>query len=113
MRRAFPHDHRRFFHQGMSQQLCFDLSRLDAKTPDLHLIIVAAEELEIPIDSISRDISRAIQPRVRIGTEGIADKSLLCQLRPVQVATPNGCSTDEELSGYADGYGLRIRIKHV
>ncbi|MNQ97831.1 hypothetical protein D3C85_1134960 [compost metagenome] len=55
------HYHRRVAHAGATLQRRFDLTNLDAKTSDLDLIVVTAEELQIAARMIAADITGAVQ----------------------------------------------------
>ena len=44
-------------HRRMASQCCFNLARFDAKSSDLHLIVNAAEKLDIAVDQIASKIA--------------------------------------------------------
>src|SRR2546429_9038274 len=56
-------------HPWMLAQADLDLSRLDAEAADLQLLVIAAEELQIAIRPIARQIPGAIHTGARLGAE--------------------------------------------
>ncbi len=63
-----------FAHGGMAQQRGLDLAGLDAKTAQLDLVVDAAQEFEVAIGQITREVPGPIEARARVGTEGIGDE---------------------------------------
>ena len=58
--------HHGFLDPGAVQQAIFDFSQLDAETANLHLIIVAADAIELPRRQPAREVAGAIEQRARL-----------------------------------------------
>jgi hypothetical protein len=97
----------------MLSQSRLDLSQLDPEPPDLHLKIVAAEELDVPVGQPAREIPGAVHPRVRIIGKRVREKPLLRQLRPVQIPARHLCSADIEFPGHSHRRRLTVSIQDV
>ena len=60
--RHFSGHHHRFFHSSLLIQRRFDLSQLDPKSSDLHLMIFSSQVLQVPVLRSLRHISGLVQP---------------------------------------------------
>src|SRR5437868_1628100 len=112
-RNIFPGQHLRLAHPWMLTQADLDLSRLDAKAADLQLLIVAAEELQIAIREIARQIPGAIHTGARLGVERIAEETLGGQLRTMQIAARNTRAPDVQLADRSLWHQLSVCIEQV
>jgi hypothetical protein len=79
----------------------FDLARLDAPAPDLHLVVDPAQELDVAALQMARPVPGAIQPCSRDGAEGIGHEALRGEPGPVEIAACHPGTTDVELTRYA------------
>src|SRR5260370_17474770 len=68
-RNILSSDDHRLLHLRMTRQLRFDLSQLDAKPSDLHLMIIAAQLLDHPIRPPPPQLPSFVKPRLGIVTE--------------------------------------------
>ena len=68
-------------------------------------MIVAAEELDIAVRQLARQIAGPVQPRSGLAANGLGDEPLRRQLRTVQIAARNTCSADVDLARDPDGTG--------
>src|SRR3984885_6104518 len=100
--------HPRVFHQPR-----FDLSQLDAEAADLHLKIVAAQKLDVPVWKITSQIPGPVHPLSRLVYERIGKKLLRRQLGTVQIATRHPRSTDVQLPAYTYRNRLAMTIQYV
>src|SRR6185437_15484159 len=104
--------HHRLPHPRIPQQPRLDLPELDAKSPDIHLLVRPPDELKVPIRQIPHQISRAVQPppilRKRVGHE-----SLRRQLRPAQITARQPRSPDVQLPRHPDRHRRELPIEHV
>ncbi len=79
--------HNRIAHPGVLAKPRGDLARLDAEAADLHLVVIAAQKLQIAVRQIARQVAGPVQPiAVHKGT---GDEPLRRQLGTVQIATRN------------------------
>ena len=70
----------------MTFERAFDFAELDPEAADLDLIVDPSEVLDIARRVVAGEIAAAIQTRLWIATEGIAEKFLGSQLGAIQVA---------------------------
>ncbi len=94
---------------GIERRL--DLAQLDANAAHLDLKIGTAEELDIAIIQVPRDVAGAIQAFAR--AKRIHDEALRSQLRLVQIAVRNSRAADEQLARHPDRHGLQTSIEYV
>src|SRR6185437_15780891 len=118
------HDHH-FLEVLMARKLRLDLSQLDPKAPDLHLLVIATHILNRAIAAPLPQVSRLVQPRLRdraasegipsggISTEGVLDKPLRGQLRPVQIPQRYTRPADIDLPHDPDRHRVQAPIQNV
>jgi hypothetical protein len=94
------------------QQRGFDFPELDPETPDLHLIVFAAQVLEPPVGEPPRQVPCLIQPRAALSV-GIWNKPLGRQVRPAPVALRQERSTHEELALHAHRHRGQRPVQHA
>ncbi|SAL00447.1 hypothetical protein AWB76_07855 [Caballeronia temeraria] len=87
-----PRDDHGFTHSRMTGDLRLDLAELDTKAANLDLMIVAAEELDIAIGAITREVSRSIHATTR--SERIVEKAFGGEFGPIQIAPRHTRTTD-------------------
>ena len=90
----------------MRQQDRLDLTRLDAVTANLDLLIGAADELHRAIFAPARQVAGAIKAGVRVtgivrAGERVGHEALACDVGPVQVAACQAATADVQLAGPA------------
>ena len=83
-----------------------DLAQLDAKAANLHLVIDAAEVLDVAVLETTRQIAGPVERGPRGGAERVGDEALRGQLGAVEIAARHACAADVHLPGHADGHGL-------
>jgi hypothetical protein len=90
-----------------------DLAKLDPEAVDLHLMIDAAEVLEVSVLSATGQVPGAVESRRGLSGEGIAHEAVRRQLRPVQIASGHAGSAHVHLARHADGDGLALRVEEA
>src|SRR5205085_788612 len=80
--RGAARNHHGLRHGWMPRQRCFDLAQLDAESANLHLMIVASQELDVAVGEIAHQVAGLVHPGSRLAAEGIGNKSFGGQLRP-------------------------------
>ena len=83
----------------LPRKLRFNLSQLDPKSPDLHLVIVATQVLQRPVRIPPPHIPRPVQPPARLPPERVRHEALGRQLRPPQVPARHPHPADVQLPG--------------
>ena len=99
-------------HGRMAGQHSFDLTRLDAKAPDLELAIQPAQVFQAAIVQPAHGVASAVE-RVVGTTERVGDETLLREIRTVQVAQGHARATDVEFAGQARWHGVAQRAQHA
>ncbi|VWB43519.1 hypothetical protein BLA6860_01957 [Burkholderia lata] len=111
-RRVGTRQHDGFAYGIVRRKLCLDFTRFDAEAPDLDLIVVAAEEDDVAVRQVAREIAGAVH--ACIGLAGCARKRigqepLLGQLRAVEIATRDAHTANVKLADCAQRH-RRLRV---
>src|SRR6185369_12953126 len=84
-----------------------DLAQLDPEAADLHLMVQAAEELDVssgqPTGQIPHQVAGAVEPSAGCGPEGIGHETLGGQVRPVEVTPRHSDAADMEIAADSEG----------
>ena len=94
VRRVFPSQDHSLLHERVLAKHGFDFSRFDAKPADLHLVVSPTEELDVPIGPIASQIAGLVHSCSEPGAEGVLNKLLGGQIRPVQIPLGQALSAD-------------------
>src|SRR5580704_3464009 len=86
--------HHCFPNVGMLRQHGFNLSQFDPQPADLHLLVPAPEELQIPVWQEADNVTRAIKLSRRISIERIGDEAGPREVRPFPVASSYAVAPD-------------------
>ncbi len=78
---------------------------------DLHLIVIAAKELEVAVCPLAYQITTAVQAVACY--ERAVDKTFGIGLRQVQIATRHPGTADMQLADNPLRYGLVISVEHI
>ncbi len=70
---------------GLRGQRCLDLAEFDAEAADLHLVVGAADELQLAVDGPAGQVTGAVQASAR-RAERVGDEPLRRQGRAAQIA---------------------------
>src|SRR5687767_1005858 len=76
-----------FTNSLMRDQYGFNLTKLDAKTADLNLMVHAAEKLDLTSNTVPCKIARTIHTSPRLAAKWIRNKLLRCQIGPIEVTS--------------------------
>ena len=79
-----------------------DFSEFDAKPADLHLMVGAAEELDVPVGPIAGQIAGLVHSCSGLGAEWVWNKLLGGQLGPVQITASHTGATNVQFTGHTD-----------
>ena len=85
-----------------------DLAELDAEAAHLDLVVDPAEELELAVRPVAREVAGAVEALAR-RAERVGHEALGGQLRPVEVAAGEAGAAQAELAGTPRGAGLPAR----
>ncbi len=88
-----------------------DLAQLDAEAADLHLLVGAADELDVAIGVTPGQVAGAVHPPAR--GERVGDKALGRQLRPAVVSVRDMCSGDVDLTDHPGRDGPQRVVEQV
>jgi hypothetical protein len=90
-----------------------DFAGLDAQAAQLDLMIDAAEELDVAVGAVAREVAGAVEARVRVVGERVGDELLGAQIRLVVIAAAHRRTADQQLAGHADRRGLQLCVDDV
>src|SRR6476660_2321781 len=108
------HYHYRLLHSSTPSQRLLHLPQLDPVSPQLHLIVLPPHELQVPILSPPRTVSRPVQPLSSSRcTVRVRHKALRCHLRPVQIPTRQSRSSDVQLPHHSHRHRLHPPVQHI
>ena len=97
----------------MARQRRFHFAQLDPAAANFYLVVGAAQELEVAIGAIARQVSAAEQIGTRILVEWVCDKSCRGQLAAMEIATREIVAADVDFAAHPDGNRLKIAIKQI
>ena len=92
----------------MFEDARLDLAGLDADAVELELKIRTAEELDLAVRQIPREVPRAVYrgvgaaPDLVRGPEGVGEEAPGSEVAPVEVAAPDPLAADEQFAHRAD-----------
>src|SRR5436853_7934893 len=97
-----PRDHGGLANRGVRVQHRFDFGGLDAEPAYLHLVIEAAQELEIPIRPPADEIAGPVETGAVVRGRSIRNESARIQLGTAQVPECYAHATDEGFPRHTD-----------
>ena len=80
---------------------------------DLHLIVDAAEELDVPVAQSPHAVAGPVEPRRRVVGERIGEEALLRLLRLGEIAASDAVAADAQLARNADRQKPHIAVDDV
>src|SRR6478672_8197621 len=80
-------DDGRFVNRFVSAQHRFNFAEFDTVATDLHLIVLASEELDYAISTPARQIAGAVEALTNVGSERMRDEFFRRQIRSMVIAT--------------------------
>ena len=108
---ALVRHHHRLAHERVLAKPRRDLARLDPEAADLHLVVVAAQKLQIAVRQIARQIAGAVQP-VAVH-KGTGDEPLRGQLGPVQITARHPRPANAELPHRTERHQPAMIIQQI
>ncbi len=107
---VFARQHHRFADAGLLCELGLDLAQLDAKTPDLHLKVIAPQEFNRAINQTACQIAGLVHAAT---VEGVLRETLGRQFRAMEVAARHAAAADIEISWHAQRHRLTLTIEQI
>ena len=104
-RTVLPRQHHRLPHRRVLHQHRLDLPQLDPEAADLHLLIQAAQEFQLPIREMARPVPRPIHPAAGVPAERVRQELPRRQRRLARVAGGQTSTGDIEVPGTPIGHG--------
>ncbi|CDY73242.1 hypothetical protein BGLT_02659 [Caballeronia glathei] len=100
-----------FAHRRMAGDLRLDLTGFDAKSANLDLEVITAEEFDIAIEVIACEVAGTVDAFAR--NERIVEEALGGEVGPIQIATRHARTTDIEFAHRARRHHSTPRIEHI
>src|SRR2546426_2780866 len=111
--RVFSRQDDRLLHGGVLAEQRFDLPRLDSEAPDLDLIVLAANKLDVSVWQVSGQVASLVQTRSRFVAKGVRNELLSRKLRIIEIASGKTLSSNVEVPGDTDGHRVEMAIENV
>src|ERR1043165_1992486 len=105
-------DRDRVLYLRMLIQYEINFRQCDAVACYFHLMIYAAEKLDLPVREITHAIAGAIKPP-RSRAEWIGDEAIRSEHRPVQINARDCYASAVKLTRHADRARLTVSVEHV
>src|SRR5206468_3956652 len=90
-----------------------DLPGLDAKSPELHLLVDAAAILDIAIDAPAREVARAIEAGAGIIRERIGHEPRGSEVGPMEITARHSGAADMDLPRDARRHRLAMPVEDM
>ena len=97
---------------GVLDEGGLNLAGLYSHSPDLHLTVDSAQELQPPVDP-AHAVARAVEPGAGAAGEGVGNEAFGGEIGPVQITASHSLSTHVEFSGHAYRHRLELPVEHV
>ena len=111
-RLVLPRDHNAPPQTRMSGEARFDLSKLDAKAPNLDLLVESAQVFQVPVSHPSHLVARPVQPGFRLVAEGIRNEPFGGQLRPIEITSRQPRAANVQLARHPHGNRLEMMVQN-
>ena len=98
---------------GVLRDHRFDFPQLDAETADLDLMIDPAQESEVAIRLVMREVTGTVQALARPARERIGNEPLRGQPRTVEVAPGKPAAADVNLPGDTHRQPVQVAVQQV
>ena len=108
-----PRHHHRLRHPRHRRQTRLDLSGLHPESADLHLTVVATQELDCPVRLPPAQVPRTVHLAGAVHLERIVHEPLGRQLRTIQVSQRHTVAPDVDLPRHPHRSRLAASIEHV
>ena len=107
------HHHDSLRDRRLTAQSGLDLAQLDAETADLHLMVDAAQELDLLPLPPAHQVARPVEPRATLAGERFGHEPLGGQDRLAQVAAGQPGAGDAQLPRRSGRHWRKIGVEHV
>ncbi|CAH0355919.1 hypothetical protein AQB9606_04490 [Aquabacterium sp. CECT 9606] len=106
------HHHDGFAHASLAQQLRLDLAKLDAKAPDLDLVVDAAQVFDLAIQAPAHQVAGSVQALAR-GAEGVGHEALGRQAVAPDIAAGQADAAQVQLASHALWQQVQAGVQHA
>src|SRR5215831_11730000 len=107
-----PRNNNRLRHARVPNQRSLDLSRLNAETAHLKLMVRTPHKLQNPIAAPARQVPAAVHPPAR-STIPVRNKTLRRQTPAPNIAPPNPSTRYVKLPNNTNRYRLQTTIQYI
>src|SRR5262249_17308240 len=97
-RRVFSDDNHSLMPLGVLTKTRLDLRQLHPEPAQLHLVVDPADELDVAVGTITREVAGPVEPRRGLSAEWVRDKFFRGQVGAVQVAARQAVAADVQLT---------------
>src|SRR4051812_11132846 len=97
-RHIFARDDDSLLHLGMANEMSLDFARLNAKSPNLHLMIIAPQIFDDTVCSPAAEVSRFVDSCVTLHAETRVQEALISHLRSIEITASEPGSADVDLA---------------
>src|SRR4029450_6302938 len=97
----------------MFEQPRLDFARLHSVPADLHLIVEASQELDVPGGPVSGAVTSLVQPSSRLSREGIRNEPLSAHIRLIETPSRQTAAGEMQLASDADRHRLEPVVQDV
>ena len=91
----------------MLPEHALDLSWLDTKATNLHLVVNTTKKLKVPIRQVANEIASFVQASTWIVDERVADEPLSGQFRAIEVAASQPLPANVQFPSHTKGHRLQ------
>src|SRR5687768_11875539 len=102
-----------FTNSLMRDQYGLNLTKLDAKTADLNLMVHATEKLDLTSNTVPCKIARTIHASPTLTAKRIGNKLLRRQVGPVEVTPRQAYSGDVQFAGHSYRNKLPVLVQDM
>src|SRR5215468_2852270 len=91
----------------------FNFTEFDSMTAQLHLLIGSAEELDLSVSQITRQVSGRVEARSCASAELVGNESLCGQIRRIQVTSNHSLAANIKMPAYTNRQRSKLSIQEV
>src|SRR5207249_651142 len=90
-----------------------DFSGLDTRAANLNLLVDAADEFDVAIETPSSKVARAIEPRAEFLAERVRSEALGSQIGSIDIASRYACAPDVQFADYTRWDEAAVRLRDI